>query len=228
MLRCVTPAGLVLALLLPGAATGQQIPSPYSFIETRHEAGALFGSLSVDRGQLELGPGGGPAFAGRYGIKMGSVFGFEATGLVLSTDRRVVDPQAEGGPEFLGTTNSLVAMVDGRLRFNPMGHRTWRGVHPFASSGIGLAMDVRRSSALEEDMDPQARFSFGPSFVGTLGGGLRWLPGERLAFRLEGSFHLWKVGTPRPFLELQEEIGPVPDQEWVSVGALFLGASIRF
>ena len=219
---------LVTWLAVPDQGKAQQIPSPYSFIDSRHEAGFLVGIATENRGQLDLGPGGGTTLAGRYAIKMGAAFGFEATGLVLSTDRRVVDPEAEGGPEFLGTTSSLVGTVDARIRFSPMGHRTWNDLAPYAAAGGGVAMDFRRSSVLEEDMSSEARFSFGPSFLGTLGTGLRWLPGERLGFRVEANFHLWKLGTPRPFLNLEEELGPVPDQEWTGLSTILVGASLRF
>ena len=221
-------AFLVTWLAVPDRGEAQQIPSPYSFIDSRHEGSFLVGIATENRGQLELGPGGGTTLGGRYSIKMGAAFGFEATGLLLSTDRRVVDPEAEGGPEFLGTTSSLVGAVDARIRFSPMGHRTWNGLAPYAAAGGGVGMDFRRSSALEEDMSSEARFSFGPSFMGTLGAGLRWLPGERLGFRVESNFHLWKLGTPRPFLDLQEELGSLPDQEWTGLGTILVGASLRF
>jgi hypothetical protein len=218
----------LVALLLPAPAMGQIVPSPYSFIDSRHEAGILVGALSENRGELDLGPGGGPIVGGFYGIKLGGAFGFEAQAFVLDTDRRVVDPEAEGGPVTLGTTSSIVGAVDARIRMSPMGPRTWRDLAPYAVAGGGIAVDFRRSSLLEAEMSEEARFSFGPSFLGTLGGGVRWLPGDRLGLRVEGTFHLWKLGTPRPFLFLEDELGSVPDQEWTGFGTVRLGASLRF
>jgi hypothetical protein len=216
------------ALLVPDPAAGQVIPSPYSFIDSRHEAGILVGALSENRGELGLGPGGGPILGGFYGIKLGGAFGFEAHAFLLDTDRRVIDPEAEDGPETVGTTQSTVGVVDARIRLGPMGPRTWRDLAPYAVAGGGVALDFRRSALLEEEMSQEARFSFGPSFLGTLGAGLRWLPGDRLGFRVEGTFHLWKLGTPQPFLGLTEELGSVPDQEWTGFGTVRLGASLRF
>jgi hypothetical protein len=218
----------VVTLLVPDPAEGQVVPSSYSFIDTRHEAGILVGVLSENRGQLDLGPGGGPILGGFYGIKLGGAFTFEAQAFLLDTDRLVIDPEADDGPVTLGTTSSIVGALDARMRLSPMGPRTWRDLAPYAVAGGGIAVDFRRSSLLEEEMSPEARFSFGPSFLGTLGGGVRWLPGDRLGLRVEGLFHLWKLGTPRPFLLLEEELGSVPDQEWTGFGTVRLGASLRF
>jgi len=188
------------------------------------------GSAFESRGQLDLGPGGGPLVGARYGIKLGSAFGFEATGFLISTDRRVFDPdvEAEEDPILLGTTSSTVGGVDARLRFSPTGPRTWRGLAPYAVAGGGLALDMNRSSSLEEELSAAATFSFGPSFLGTLGAGTRWLPGERLGFRVEAVLHLWKLGTPEAFRALEEQLGTIPDDEWVGVGAILVGASFRF
>lgn len=218
------------ALLSPAEGSAQVIPSPYQFIDTRHEAGLFMGTLSGNRGQLDLGPGGGPLIGGRYGIKLGSAFGFEASGYFVSTDRRVWDPEveAEEDPILLGATNSLVGGLDARLRFSPMGPRTWRNLAPYAVVGGGVAMDLRRSSTLEEELSENAVFTFGPSLVGSLGAGARWLPGNRFGFRIEAGLHLWKLGTPAAFRTLEAQLGPLPEDEWVGLGALTLGASYRF
>jgi hypothetical protein len=222
------PALVLLLLLLPGTVWGQQIRSPYAFIDTRHEAGILAGMAFENRGQFDLGPGGGPMLAGRYAIKLGGAFGLEATGSLLSTDRRVIDPRPDEGLVVLGETDALVGAAEGRLRFSPVGARTWNGLAPYLAAGGGLAVDFFGRSSLEEELDGDARFSFGPSFVGSLGGGVRWLPGDRLSFRAESAFHIWKLGTPRAYFDLEQELGPVPEQEWTAVGTILLGGSLRF
>lgn len=222
---------LALAVLLaPVGLTAQDVPSPYRFIDTRHQAGLFVGVASENRGALDLAPGGGVLVGARYGIELGGPFALEANAFVLPTDRNVYDPAVEVGqdPIFLGNTSSVLAGLDGRVRFTLTGARTWRGLAPFLSAGGGLVTDLRRRSDLEEDLGSDEIFSFGPSFLGALGGGVRWLPTETLTIRLDAALNISKAGTPRAFLELADEDRPVPDGEWPGVGSLTLGAALRF
>lgn len=225
---------VVLGILLPGIpfsargeAAAQTVPSPYRFVDERHEVGGFIAAVSGNRGEMELGPGGGILFGARYSIELGGPFALEASSFLLPTDRQVRVPDAEG-PRDLGTADALVGGLDARIRLGLTGARTWNRLAPFVLAGGGVAGDLYGRSELEEAFPDEVSFRFGPSFLGVLGGGTRWLPADRITLRADVILNLWKVGTPDAFLRQDEEFGPVPQQEWTGVPAFSLGLSYRF
>lgn len=220
-------AGFTGALVAAGAAEAQTIPSPYRFIDTRHDAGAFIASVPGNRGELELGPGGGVMFGGRYGIELGGPFALEGTAFLLPTDRRIRAP-GEEEIEDHGTTTALVGGLDARIRFTVTGPRTWRGLAPFLLAGGGIAGNLSGPAEIEGEFFAEERFSFGPSFLGVLGAGTRWLPGERVTVRADATLHLWKLGTPSGYMGREEDFGQIPQQEWTGVPAFSIGLSYRF
>ncbi|TVR54266.1 MAG: hypothetical protein EA421_09245 [Gemmatimonadales bacterium] len=226
---------LLTGLLLPdipalpgGAVAAQTIPSPYRFVDDRHEAGIFVAAARENRGEMELGPGGGMLFGGRYSIELGGPFALEASSFLLPTDRKVRVPGDEGGIDDLGTADALVGAIDARVRFGLTGARTWHRLAPFVLAGGGVAGDFYGRSELEEELPREVSFRFGPSFLGVLGGGTRWLPAERITVRADVLLNIWKVGTPQAFLRRDDELGPIPQQEWTGVPAFSLGLSYRF
>ncbi len=215
------------ALFLPRSGVAQTVPSPYHFLDTRHDAGVFVGMMREHRGELNLGPGGGVYGGLRYGIHLGGPFVFEFQGWLFPTDREVWEPIEDGDPVLRGDTDALLGALEARLRFNLTGPRSWNGLVPFVLAGGGIVGDFHGRSSLEEDFEDRQRFSFGPSFLATLGGGAQWVPLDRLSFRAEGNLNLWKLGTPQAFFSLQGDRA-IPEQEWPGVLSLVLGGSIRF
>ena len=223
--------GTMMGLVAHGPLGAQIVPSPYEFIDARHDVEIYGGVALEDRGSLDLGPGGGPVFGARYGLHVTGPVSVEGNGYLIFTDRQVWDPRPANAPVLLGEADMVLGVVDGRVRFTLTGDRTWRGLAPHATAGIGMAVDFSGRSALEEEASlfSPNRFSFGPAFMATIGAGTRWLPFERLGFRLDTSLNLWRLGNPPAFRELEDELGrPVSENEWASVGTITLGASYRF
>jgi len=214
---------------LPNGGSAQTIPSPYRFIEPRHGAAGFVGFVAENRGELRLGPGGGPIFGGRYGFELTGPIAVEVSGFLLLTDREVHDPR--GGVDavvVLGTTDATVAGLDGRIRFNLTGPRTWRGLAPFLQAGGGIVQDLAGRSELESALGAGQRYRFGPSAVALLGAGTRWIPTDRVHFRLDTTFNVWKVTTPSGFLPTGPETTPVRQDEWTRTGTVLLGVTIPF
>jgi len=234
MRRRTLPLPTVLGLLLTGVAMAspvlsQTINSPYAFIDARHEATIFASMTNADRGTLRLGPGGGPLFGARYAFEITGPLALEVSSSYLNSDREVYDPRSETqAPQLLGTVTQHVMLLEGHIRLNLTGARTWYRLAPYLHAGGGLATGATQRLATEAEFGPGQQFTFGPSATLGLGAGTRWMPLDRVGVRLEGGFSIWKIGTPPAFRARTELIGPVPDAEWPRRATAALGVSYRF
>jgi hypothetical protein len=217
------------SLLAPRAALGQTVPSPYAFIETRHEVSVFAGMATDDRGTLQLGPGGGAMLGARYGFELTGPFAVEGGITLLASDREVYDPSVPTpDPELLGVADVRIALFDARARLNLTGPRTWHGLAPFLFGGVGAAVELSGESDLDAELDPNMVFEFGSTFVGSFGGGVRWLVGERVGVRLDGGLEFWRISHPLDFRLREESEEAVPASEWSQWIGLTVGATYRF
>src|SRR5690606_29299151 len=224
-----TLATVVACALLPAPAAGQTIRSPYRHLEETQAGGLFAGYVAADRGSLELGPGSGPIFGGRYGIRISGPFTAEGEVAFLPTSRYVVDlvtdeddPDGIPVPVRLREADISLLLLTAALRFNLTGPRTYRNLQPYLLAGGGAAISV--SDEETTDLDPDVRFDFGTSFAGQLGGGIEWFAMRRLALRLDGRLLFWQIDNPRAFTEL----GNVSSSEWVQNFYFSAGAAIHF
>lgn len=214
--------------LFPVAADGQSIPSPYRFLDARQEVGIFVGTMSPGTGRFDLGPQPGTSVGARYGINLAGPFGLEGAVTYLPTERSIIDPGRAEGDFKVGDMPSDVFMLDARLRFALTGDRTWHGLAPYLVAGGGVAFDGSGADEDQELLLADDRFKFGTSFVGILGGGLRWFPMERFFFRADADLFLWQLKTPRGFSDPDRGFEGVEEKEWVSGPSLSLGFGIRF
>jgi hypothetical protein len=211
-------------------ALGQSIPSPYRFIENRHEAGLVGGFASQGTGRFGFGPAPGPSLGLRYGIRLGGPFSLDGVASYIHTTRDVVDPSRAEGGRVVGEVDAGIATLDVRLRFSLTGDRTWHGVSPFVFMGAGGAFDVKGESEVEAELlEPENdRFRFRPTFTGVMGSGVGWYPTDRLMLRADVSLLMWRLRTPPGFRAPERNIEGAPEREWVSGPSFTLGAAIRF
>ncbi|MDE0081573.1 MAG: hypothetical protein OXT72_02870 [Gammaproteobacteria bacterium] len=223
------PLLLALTATVPRGADAQRISSPYEFIEGTHTAAVVVGTVGEARGELGIGPGGGTLVAGRYGIELRGPLAVDVHGFFVSTDRMVFDPVLETGLVEIGPARTLVTGLEARLRFTLTGRRTWYRTAPFVVLGGGIVGDLAGPPAIEAEVAPEAHFNFGPSFVGVAGTGIRIVASERIEFRGEVNYRLWKLGTPVAFRDLDENLeAPLPEQEWIGPVTFALEASYSF
>ncbi len=220
--------GVFLTLSLPGLLAGQSIPSPYRFIDTRQEAGIFASQLSPGTGNFDFGPGAGFAAGARYGVRLGGAFGAEGSVTYLPTQRSLIDPGREEGDRKIGEVDSEILILETRLRFSLTGDRTWRGLAPFLFAGGGVAFDLAPEDPAEEALLPEDRFNFGTPLLGVLGGGLRWLPGERFTLRGDVGILIWQIRAPKGYRDQTRGLEGVENRQWVSGPTLSLGVGYRF
>jgi hypothetical protein len=223
---CLAAAALILST--PPRLEGQVVPSPFKFVETRQEAGLFFGTSSLSKGRFGFGPADGWTVGGRWGIRLSGPLGFEAVAGLISGTRDVINPARPEGDRKVGEADSRIGTVDGRLRFQLTGDRSWHSLAPFVVAGGGIAFDVSPAAPDDELLQEQDRFDFGTSFLGTVGTGTSVFLSDRLMLRAEGMFSLWKLGTPPGFSDPERGFEAVEESEWVSGLHLSLAAAIRF
>jgi hypothetical protein len=218
----------LLLCLAPIQAVGQSVPSSYTFFETRQEAGVFAGTTSQGTGRFGYGPSPGTTLGARYSIHLGGPFGLEGVFAFLPTTRDVIDPSREEGDRVVGEADADLISADLRLRFSLTGDRTWRGIHPFLLMGIGLGWDVAAESIQDELVLPDDRFEFGTRFMALFGGGARWFLTDRILIRGDLVVNMYKLKTPRGYLNPERALTGVGEKEWVSGPTFSIGTAFHF
>lgn len=230
MLRRASCVLAALALLGFGArsADAQTIRSPYRFIEESQSGSLWVGYLAADRGEVGLGPEAGVALGGRYSIRLSGAFTVEADAGLFSSSRTVLDT-AVVDSEFrrVGDVDFRAILVNGSLRFNLTGARTWHSLQPFVLFGAGAAVDVSPSAVISQSLPADTRYDFGTSFAGQLGGGVEWFPARRLTLRADVRDIFWKISTPSGFLISRLAETTTRDQ-WTQNFLFSAGAALHF
>lgn len=219
---------LVPLVVIPELARAQVIPSPYRYIDPREAIGLVVGTSSVNRGRFGYGPSGGRVIGVRWGIGFSGPVGLEAVVTEINGKRDVINPAYTVGHRVVGTANTRIATVQARLRFSLTGNRTWHRLAPFVVTGGGLAFDLAGAQPADSLVAAGDRFTFKTSFIGTMGGGLRWMLSHRLALRADGVFSLWKLTTPPGFGDPTLGFVSVAKSEWANGSTLTLSVLYRF
>ncbi len=230
MIRRLRPFALV-AVLLPAAASAQQIDSPYRFVEHGQSLGLFAGRVSTGQNPLELGPQSAPVFGARYGIRISGPFKAEATvGFMPATrDAFAVDTLAgdERNRSFLVEADAQMLLATAALRFDITGARTWHRLQPFLLAGGGIVVDISSLTEEEKELPVDDRFDFGTSFAGELGAGVELYLSDRFSLRADVRDAFWKLPTPAGFVNAAPR-GELSEDEWVSNWVMSAGISLHF
>jgi len=226
LVLCTAP--LAATALSWAPARAQSIPSPYSYIERRQEAGPFTGYMSAASGRFGFGPSGGNVYGGRWGLELAGPVSLEGVASLVDGTRDVVNPGRVEGDRIVGEGDVLIGTVDARLKFSFTGQRAWHGVSPFIVAGGGIAMDLSDSAEADATLEPADVYEFGTSFFGTAGLGTRWFVTERFALRADGIFSLWRLDTPPGFSDPARGFESVPESEWARGLSLTLSLLYRW
>lgn len=228
-MKAFTSSAVLLVMAgLFGGVSAQQINSPYRFVDESQAAGVWAGYMLADQGDVGLGPKNGPVFGGRYAIRVSGPFQIELEGGYFPTTRAVLDTTVvESVFEEVGEANLKLALLNGSLRFNLTGARTWHNIQPFFAFGAGAVINLSGENGADTDVPADVRFDLGTRFAGQLGGGIEWFPTRQLTVRLDARNVLWKINTPEPF-RLSELGAETVANEWLQNGLFSVGLSLRF
>ncbi|MEZ4417832.1 MAG: hypothetical protein R3E10_18905 [Gemmatimonadota bacterium] len=220
--------GALLLALFHAPARAQTIESPFSFIDKRQAGGLFVGYRSAGTGRFGYGPGPGPIFGAVYDLEVAGPLGLDVVTTINPTTRDVINPDLPEGARVTGSADVLLTSIEALFRFSLTGRRTWHGLSPHLSAGGGMAFESKGAQPDDERVLVDDRFSFGNSFLTTMGGGVRWIPGQRLTFRTDFGFSLWRLETPRGFADPDRAFEGVQEREWVGVPTVRAMFSLRF
>jgi hypothetical protein len=226
----VLAAAAIAAAWNTAPAAAQRIDSPYRFLDHNQHLGVHAGALGGSEGVLGLGPQGGLMLGARWAIRVSGPLSLGVDLSYTPTQRTVRDTVfVVPDSVFLGVGDADMHLlgVMGTVRFNITGPRTWHGLQPFLSLGVGAVTDLAGRPALEEDLEPTARFGFGTSFAGHFGAGTEWFPTERVSLRLDARNMMWRLRVPDAFL-LTQFGRTVERAGWENSVLLSAGVSYNF
>lgn len=222
-------------LSLPPEASGQQVSSPYRFVDRKQDIGAVVAYQFTDRGSARLGPESGPLYGIQYNLRLSEPLSLGAFGAYFPSQREVIDPTAGSDPVSVGQEEQDLLLVAGRLNLNLTGARTWNDIIPHAFGGIGMAIDltgtptciINVSTNPDCQVSSRDRYNFGSSFMLQFGVGAAWLPSERLGLRVTLNDNIWRLETPPGFFDEEIPLDPrPPDKDWTN--NLQLAVSLSF
>lgn len=219
---------LIVPAVAPQPLLGQDISSPYQFMEKKQEAGLFVGYDSKSTGRFGFGPESGTLAGARYGIQLGGPFALEAVAAYHSSTRDIVDPSREEGNMVIGETDAGLLSLDVRLRFSLTGDRTWRGLHPYVFFGAGVAYDLVGRTEDDGLLLPEDQFNFGTKFIAPLGAGVRWFLSDRFLLRTDFTLRLYQLKTPPGFADPDRDLTGVGEKEWANGSGVSIGLGIRF
>lgn len=207
------------ALLVPATAgplraqePETSIDSPYRWLERGLRVAPHLGYAAMSRGNLEFGPGptvvGGAAFRARVSSPISLEVGIG----LGSSDRFVVDPRPEDGPEVVDTVSSSWARAAVALQVALTGRRTWHGLQPYVVLGGGLlrGLDEERSPVFSDSTEADLRYEIGTAPLLQAGVGVELRPSERLGVGFELRDHLIRLRTPEGFFD-PDVLGTIED-----------------
>jgi hypothetical protein len=218
-------AGLLVFLATP-RVEAQAIESPYEFIETTHAITGFGGYLATNTGSLDLAPKSAPIFGARYNLHFTGPLSGELGMGFAPTDRTVyIAPGGAPATEIepLGDISSVIFLMDAGLRFNLTGARTWHRLAPFLVGTIGLVADLTRTDPVEQSVEIDQLFEFGPGFAASLGLGSELFLSERFALRAEVRDYLWRLTAPGGLTETGRR-----ETEWRHNFSFTFGGAIHF
>ena len=221
-------AAFVFVTLSFGAASAQEIPSPYRYIEKGQEVSLYAGIIDTDPGRFEFGPDDQQWLGARYSVVVSNAFSLEGMAGTSFGPRNVVNPARDEGDRIVEEAEVRLILLEARLQFALTGRRTWRGFQPFGFVGGGISFDTLGDQDEDFLLEERDRYEYGTRFTGSFGGGFRYAFSQRWMARVDAGLLLYKLGYPEGWRDPDRGFEGIPEDEWVSGRAVTLGLAWRF
>lgn len=197
--------------------------SPFQDLEFRHELTLFGGYYMAAEIPADVAPRSAPMEGLRYELTVGGPAQLVFRLARVNSERNVINPLEPAASRDLGVKSWPIYLTDLGFSLNLTGQRSWHGVVPVVSAGIGLASDLDR----REDDDP---FNLGATFAFSFGTGLRIVPGGRFQLRADAGTWMYQYKYPAAYFATTSDnttvLGPKQAKNfWKKNLGLTVGAS---
>ena len=226
-LMCVAAAALLVVVTRPVA--GQQIVSPYRFLDYDQMVGLFGGYVNLAKGEIDAGPHSGPVVGGRWAMRVSAPLSIGVEATFMPTKRTVRDTVFGSDSLYneLGESDVHLLAALANFRLNLMGPRTWNGLHPYLLLGGGVVIDLAPVGEAEVALGPNERFDLGTRFAVQGGAGIEYYPSQRFSAGVDVRNMVWKLKTPDAFL-LSRRGAVLTGSRWEQNFLVSAGLSIHF
>lgn len=219
------------ALLLPATLVAQvghdPAKSPYRTLRYGQFVGVNGGWFGGNGGTLGVAPHGGNVLGLRYDFLSSGTVSIGFQGSVAWLNRIIIDPNFPIEFAVKDTVSNRTAIGEAILQFNLTGGKSWHGVAPYISAGLGAVLAGKTPA-------DSSGFGFRFQIGVTPGLGARIFLGERLFLRLEARNTFWQVKYPPSFRvspandQTKPPVLLSPSKEWLANGWYSIGLSYAF
>jgi hypothetical protein len=219
--------GAAILLTISGSPLAAQVGtvpanSPFRDLEKRQDLTLLFGASFGGHDKVGAAPRGGSAFGVRYDVNLGdSPLTFTTSLMRQSASRDVLQPGQPLANRIGVRVSQPLWMIDAGLTLLLTGNRSWRGLAPSVTFGVGLVTDNKLIS-------DSSRYQFGNRFAPVLGFGLKYAPvRSRWTVRADLTNRFYSVAYPQTFRDstpgIPTIVGPNVKSSWTRNTMLTLG-----
>jgi hypothetical protein len=223
-------AWLAIAFVLGSVPAAAQVDvgypppsSPFRDLEFRHELTLFGGYYLAPKIPADVAPRSAPMEGLRYELTVGGPAQLVFRLARVNSERHVINPLEPVASRDLGIKSWPIYLTDLGFSLNLTGQRSWHGVVPVVTAGIGLASDLDK----REDDDP---FNLGTTFAFSAGAGLRIVPGGRFQLRADAGTWMYQYKYPAAYFATTSDNTTVLNEKqsknfWKKNLGLTLGAS---
>ena len=220
-----------LLILCTGTASAQIVgrhpeESPFRDLQFRQDVTLFTGYFNAGRDPAGVAPQAAPIVGAQYGIRLAGPVTFVARTAVAFSERTIINPRVVAEERVVATESWPIMLTDLNFTLNLTGQKSWHGIVPTATGGLGLVTDFKTDADV-------GGYQFGTSFAFNLGAGVRWVATERMELRFDLTDYVYKIGYPTAYYSRAPDDTQVlpntqPRTLWKHNAAFTVGAAYRF